>query len=298
MPGSADQSAEGAAVTPPPFAIGSPSIAPPAAATSILSVNNIEVVYNHVILVLKGVSLAVSKGQIVALLGANGAGKSTTLKAISNLLSAERGEVTKGSIVFDGTAVHALTPNELVRRGCIQVMEGRHCFAHLTVEENLLTGAYTRRDGHAAIRRDLELVYSYFPRLRERRGSTAGYISGGEQQMCAIGRALMSRPKMILLDEPSMGLAPQLVEEIFEIVGDLNVKEGVSFLLAEQNTRLALRYARYGYVLESGRVVLDGEAKALSENEDVKEFYLGIAEGRRKSFREGKHYRRRKRWLA
>ncbi len=297
MPNPGDRNAEEAAIAPPPSASESPSAAP-AASSLILSVNNIEVVYNHVILVLKGVSLAVSKGQIVALLGANGAGKSTTLKAISNLLSAERGEVTKGSISFDGTTVHALTPNEMVRRGCIQVMEGRHCFAHLTVEENLLTGAYTRRDGNAGVRRDLELVYSYFPRLRERRGSTAGYISGGEQQMCAIGRALMSRPKMILLDEPSMGLAPQLVEEIFEIVGNLNVKEGVSFLLAEQNTRLALRYARYGYVLESGRVVLDGEAKALSENEDVKEFYLGITEGRRKSFREGKHYRRRKRWLA
>jgi branched-chain amino acid transport system ATP-binding protein len=264
----------------------------------VLSVNNIEVVYDHVILVLKGVSLDVPKGDIVALLGANGAGKSTTLKAISNLLSAERGEVTKGSIVFDGDEVHALTPNQLVQRGCIQVMEGRHCFAHLTVEENLLTGAYTRSDGKAAIRRDLDLVYSYFPRLEERRRSIAGYISGGEQQMCAIGRALMSRPKMILLDEPSMGLAPQLVEEIFEIVGDLNIKERVSFLLAEQNTRMALKYARYGYVLENGRVVLDGEAKALGENEDVKEFYLGIAEGRRKSFREGKHYRRRKRWLA
>jgi branched-chain amino acid transport system ATP-binding protein len=234
----------------------------------------------------------------VALLGANGAGKSTTLKAISNLLSAERGEVTKGSIIFDGAHVHRLSPNELVRRGCVQVMEGRHCFAHLTVEENLLTGAFTRRDAHAAIRRDLDLVYSYFPRLKERRGSTAGYISGGEQQMCAIGRALMSRPKMILLDEPSMGLAPQLVEEIFAIVGDLNAKERVSFLLAEQNTRMALAYARYGYVLENGRVVLDGAAKALSENQDVKEFYLGIAEGRRKSFREAKHYRRRKRWLA
>jgi branched-chain amino acid transport system ATP-binding protein len=244
------------------------------------------------------VSLEVPKGEIVALLGANGAGKSTTLKAISNLLSAERGEVTKGSIIFDGEEVHARSPNELVRRGCIQVMEGRHCFAHLTVEENLLTGAFTRREGRAAIRRDLDLVHSYFPRLRERRGSTAGYISGGEQQMCAIGRALMSRPKMILLDEPSMGLAPQLVEEIFEIVGNLNAKEGVSFLLAEQNTRMALAYARYGYVLENGRVVLDGEAKALAENEDVKEFYLGMAEGRRKSFREGKHYRRRKRWLA
>ena len=268
------------------------------AAVPILAVNNVEVVYDHVILVLKGVSLAVPRGEIVALLGANGAGKSTTLKAISNLLSAERGLVTKGSIVFDGEEVHARSPSELVRRGCIQVMEGRHCFAHLSVEENLLTGAFTRPDGSAAIRRDLDLVYSYFPRLKERRGSTAGYISGGEQQMCAIGRALMSRPKMILLDEPSMGLAPQLVEEIFEIVGDLNAREGVSFLLAEQNTRMALRYARHGYVLENGRVVLDGEAKALSANEDVKEFYLGIAEGRRKSFREGKHYRRRKRWLA
>ena len=268
------------------------------AAAPILSVNNIEVVYDHVILVLKGVSLEVPKGEIVALLGANGAGKSTTLKAISNLLSAERGEVTKGAIVLEGTEVHALTPNELVQRGCIQVMEGRHCFAHLSVEENLLTGAYTRRDGKSAIRRDLDLVYSYFPRLRERRSSIAGYISGGEQQMCAIGRALMSRPKMILLDEPSMGLAPQLVEEIFEIVGDLNSSEGVSFLLAEQNTNMALKYARYGYVLENGRVVLDGEARALLENEDVKEFYLGMAEGRRRSFREGKHYRRRKRWLA
>jgi branched-chain amino acid transport system ATP-binding protein len=265
---------------------------------NVLTVNNIEVVYDHVILVLKGVSLDVPKGGIVALLGANGAGKTTTLKAISNLLHAERGEVTKGTITFDGTEVHALTPNELVRRGCIQVMEGRHCFAHLTVEENLLTGAYTRRDGHVAIGADIELVYSYFPRLKERRGAIAGYISGGEQQMCAIGRALMSRPKMILLDEPSMGLAPQLVEEIFRIVGDLNAKEGVSFLLAEQNTRMALKYARYGYVLENGRVVLDGEAKALGENQDVKEFYLGIAEGKRKSFREGKHYRRRKRWLA
>jgi branched-chain amino acid transport system ATP-binding protein len=287
------------AAPPPPLpSMVSGGVVSTAAEPSILSVNNIEVVYDHVILVLKGVSLDVHKGHIVALLGANGAGKSTTLKAISNLLSAERGEVTKGSIVFDGSEVHALTPNQLVQRGCIQVMEGRHCFAHLTVEENLLTGAYTRSDGTVAIRRDLDLVYSYFPRLEERRRSIAGYISGGEQQMCAIGRALMSRPKMILLDEPSMGLAPQLVEEIFAIVGDLNVKERVSFLLAEQNTRMALKYARYGYVLENGRVVLDGEAKALSENEDVKEFYLGIAEGRRKSFREGKHYRRRKRWLA
>jgi branched-chain amino acid transport system ATP-binding protein len=270
----------------------------PAAAASILALNNIEVVYDRVILVLKGVSLTVPAGGIVALLGANGAGKTTTLKAVSNLLRSERGEVTKGSIVFDGTEVQALSPNELVRRGCIQVMEGRRCFSHLTVEENLLTGAFTRRDGKAAIRRDLDMVYRYFPRLAERRDSLAGYTSGGEQQMCALGRALMSRPKMILLDEPSMGLAPQIVGEIFSIVKDLNEKEGVSFLLAEQNTRLALQAARYGYILENGRVVMDGEAKALAANEDVKEFYLGISEGRRKSFREGKHYRRRKRWLA
>ncbi|MGA7026274.1 MAG: ABC transporter ATP-binding protein [Pseudolabrys sp.] len=269
-----------------------------AAAETILTVNNIEVIYDHVILVLKGVSLDVPKGGIVALLGANGAGKTTTLKAISNLLHAERGEVTKGSIMFDAAEVHDLTPNELVRRGCIQVMEGRQCFAHLTIEENLLTGAFTRRDGGTAIRRDLDLVYCYFPKLNERKQSLAGYTSGGEQQMCAIGRALMSRPKMILLDEPSMGLAPQIVEEIFEIVKNLNEKEGVSFLLAEQNTHMALRFASYGYILENGRVVMDGDAKTLAENEDVKEFYLGISEGRRKSFREGKHYRRRKRWLA
>jgi branched-chain amino acid transport system ATP-binding protein len=264
----------------------------------ILSVNNIEVIYDHVILVLKGVSLDVPKGGIVALLGANGAGKTTTLKAISNLLHAERGDVTKGSIEFDGQEVQDLSPNELVRRGCIQVMEGRMCFGHLTIEENLLTGAFTRRDGKAAIRADLDKVYGYFPRLAERRTSMAGYTSGGEQQMCAIGRALMSKPKMILLDEPSMGLAPQVVEEIFEIVHDLNGKEGVSFLLAEQNTNMALKYARYGYILENGRVVMDGDAKALAANEDVKEFYLGVAEGKRKSFRDGKHYRRRKRWLA
>jgi branched-chain amino acid transport system ATP-binding protein len=274
------------------------STTPAPAANNILVVNNIEVIYDHVILVLKGVSLGVPDGGIVALLGANGAGKTTTLKAISNLLQSERGEVTKGSIVFDGEEVQARSPNELVRRGCVQVMEGRHCFGHLTIEENLLTGAFTRRDGRAAIKADLELVYTYFPRLKERRESLAGYTSGGEQQMCAIGRALMSRPKMILLDEPSMGLAPQIVEEIFEIVRDLNEKEGVSFLLAEQNTFQALKYARYGYILENGRVVMDGEAKALRENEDVKEFYLGIAEGKRKSFRDVKHYKRRKRWLA
>ena len=269
-----------------------------AKADKVLSVNNIEVIYDHVILVLKGVSLDVPRGGIVALLGANGAGKSTTLKAISNLLHAERGDVTKGSILFEGAEVHDLSPNELVRRGCIQVMEGRQCFAHLTIEENLLTGAFTRRDGKAAIQRDLDLVYSYFPKLKERRGALAGYTSGVEQQMCAVGRALMSRPKMILLDEPSMGLAPQIVEEIFEIVKDLNEKEGVSILLAEQNTYMALKLARYGYILENGRVVMDGDAKSLAENEDVKEFYLGVSEGKRKSFREGKHYRRRKRWLA
>jgi branched-chain amino acid transport system ATP-binding protein len=284
------------------FGGGLVSSAAPAAksetAKPFLVVNNIEVVYSHVILVLKGVSLEVPKGGIVALLGANGAGKTTTLRAISNLLHSERGEVTKGSIMFDGVEVQSLSPNELVRRGCIQVMEGRRCFGHLTIEENLLTGAFTRRDGKAAIRQDIDLVYSYFPKIAERRDAIAGYTSGGEQQMCAIGRALMSRPKMILLDEPSMGLAPQIVEEIFVIVRNLNEKEGVSFLLAEQNTNMALRFARYGYILENGRVVMDGDAKSLAENEDVKEFYLGISEGRRKSFRDGKHYRRRKRWLA
>jgi len=264
----------------------------------ILKVTNVEVIYDHVILVLKGVSLTVPQRGVVALLGANGAGKTTTLKAISNLLRAERGEVTKGTIEFSGERVEKLTPNALVNRGCIQVMEGRHCFGHLTVEENLLTGAYTRKDGWGAIKRDLDLVYSYFPRLKERRSSQAGYTSGGEQQMTAIGRAMMARPKMILLDEPSMGLAPQLVEEIFEIVKELNANEGVAFLLAEQNTNVALRYATYGYILESGRIVLDGEAKALRENEDVKEFYLGIGGEGRKSFREVKHYKRRKRWLA
>ena len=272
----------------------------PAAETAepILSVNNIEVIYDHVILVLKGVSLTVPRGGIVALLGANGAGKTTTLKAISNLLKAERGDVTKGSIVFEGERCDAMSPADLVRRGCIQVMEGRHCFGHLTIEENLLTGAFTRRDGGAAIKRDMEMVYNYFPRLRQRMKSMAGYTSGGEQQMCAIGRALMSRPKMILLDEPSMGLAPQVIEEIFEIVKDLNAKEGVSFLLAEQNTNMALKYATYGYIMETGRIVMDGTAQSLRENEDVKEFYLGVSEGDKKSFREVKSYKRRKRWLA
>ena len=265
---------------------------------TVLAVNNIEVIYDHVILVLRGVSLTVPRGKIVAILGANGAGKTTTLKAISNLLRAERGEVTKGDIVFNGERVEGLTSNALVRKGCIQVMEGRHCFEHLTVEENLMTGAYTRTDGRRAIADHLEMVYNYFPRLRERRGALAGYTSGGEQQMCAIGRALMSRPTMILLDEPSMGLAPQLVEEIFGIVKQLNEKEGVSFLLAEQNTNIALRFANYGYILESGRVVMDGVAESLAENEDVKEFYLGVGGEGRRSFRDAKHYKRRKRWLS
>jgi branched-chain amino acid transport system ATP-binding protein len=267
-------------------------------ARPILAVKNIEVIYDHVILVLKGVSLEVQPRGIVALLGANGAGKSTTLKSISNLIRSERGDVTKGSIEFAGERVDGLTPNDLVRRGCIQVMEGRHCFGHLTVEENLLTGAFTRHDGRGAVAADLEMVYGYFPRLRERRQSLSGYISGGEQQMCAIGRALMSRPRMMLLDEPSMGLAPQLVEEIFEIVQRLNADQGLSVLLAEQNTHMALKYATYGYILENGRIVMDGAAQALRENEDVAEFYLGIGGGDRKSFRDVKSYKRRKRWLA
>lgn len=264
----------------------------------LLEVNNIEVIYNHVILVLKGVSLDVPEGGVVSLLGANGAGKTTTLKAISNLLKSERGEVTKGSIQYRGERVDQMTPSDLVKRGVTQVMEGRHVFEHLTVEENLLTGAYTRRDGRGAINSDLEMVYNYFPRLKERRKSQAGYTSGGEQQMVSVGRALMAKPTVILLDEPSMGLAPQLVEEIFEIVNELNLKEKVTFLLAEQNTNMALKYSRYGYILENGRVVMDGNADTLLNNEDVKEFYLGVSGEDRKSFRNVKHYRRRKRWLA
>ena len=263
----------------------------------LLEVKNIEVIYNHVILVLKGVSLSVPERGIVALLGANGAGKTTTLKAVSNLLRSERGEITKGSITYGGRSAKNLTPAQLVRLGVIQVMEGRHCFEHLTVEENLLTGAYTRSDGAAAVRSDLEMAYEYFPRLKDRRRSLAGYTSGGEQQMCVIARALLSRPRMILLDEPSMGLAPQLVEEIFEIVRNLNEKEGVTFLLAEQNANIALRFAHSGYVLETGRVVMDGLAKDLRENPDVKEFYLGVSDAGRKSFRNVRSYRRRKRWM-
>ncbi|MDN2679104.1 MULTISPECIES: ABC transporter ATP-binding protein [unclassified Janthinobacterium] len=274
--------------------------APPQAETPppYLSVNNIEVIYDHVILVLKGVSLQVPQGKIVALLGANGAGKSTTLKTISTLLRGERGDVTKGEVQFKGERVDQLTPNELVKRGLSQVMEGRHCFGHLTIEENLLTGAYTRSLSRGELKDALDKVYHYFPRLKTRRSSQAGYTSGGEQQMCAIGRALMAKPSMILLDEPSMGIAPQIVEEIFGIVKDLNHKENVSFLLAEQNTNVALRYADFGYILENGRVVMEGQAQELASNEDVKEFYLGVSSAGRKSFRDMKFYRRRKRWLA
>ncbi len=264
----------------------------------LLNVNGIEVIYNHVILVLKGVSLQVREGGIVALLGGNGAGKTTTLRAVSNLLAGERGEVSKGSIELRGERIEKLSTAEMVQRGVVQVMEGRHCFAHLSIEENLLTGAYTRKDGKAAIAQTLEKVYAYFPRLKTRRSSQAAYTSGGEQQMCAIGRALMANPTMVLLDEPSMGLAPQIVEEVFEIVRDLNAREGTTFLLAEQNTHMALRYADYGYILENGRVVMDGVAAALRENEDVKEFYLGMGGSDRKSFKDVKSYRRRKRWLA
>jgi branched-chain amino acid transport system ATP-binding protein len=266
-------------------------------ATPVLNVNGIEVIYNHVILVLKGVSLTVADGQIAAILGGNGAGKTTTLRAISNLLKGERGEVTKGSIELKGERIENLSPADLVNRGVVQVMEGRHCFAHLTIEENLLTGSYTRTD-KAEIARNLEKVYAYFPRLKTRRTSQAAYTSGGEQQMCAIGRALMTNPSIVLLDEPSMGLAPQLVEEVFNIVRDLNTKEKVTFLLAEQNTNMALKYADYGYIMESGRVVMDGAAADLRNNEDVKEFYLGMGGGERKSFKDVKSYKRRKRWLA
>ncbi len=268
-----------------------------AAAQPILAVKNIEVIYDHVILVLRGVSFEVPQGKIVALLGANGAGKSTTLKSVSTLLASERGEVTKGSIEFRGKRTEALAPGEMVGMGMVQVMEGRHCFGHLSVEDNLITGAYARPINRAQVRDELEKIYAYFPRLKTRRTSLAGYTSGGEQQMVAIGRAMMAKPSMLLLDEPSMGLAPQIVAEIFEIVRELNQKEGVSILLAEQNTNVALKYADYGYILESGRIMLDGTAKELSENADVKEFYLGLAKEGRKSFRGMKSYRRRKRWL-
>ncbi|RMG61364.1 MAG: ABC transporter ATP-binding protein [Deltaproteobacteria bacterium] len=263
-----------------------------------LSVNNIEVVYNDVILVLKGLSLQVEEGKIVALLGANGAGKSTTLKAISGLLKAEEGEVTDGDIVFRGERIDGKPPEEIVKLGIFQVMEGRRVFEDLTVEENLVCGAYTRKD-KAGVKEDFDKVYYYFPRLKERRKQLAGYLSGGEQQMLAIGRALMARPRLMLLDEPSLGLSPLLVKEIFEIIRDINQKEGTTILLVEQNARIALSIADYGYIMENGKIVLDGPADKLRENEDVKEFYLGLTEvGSRKSYRDVKHYRRRKRWLS
>ena len=278
-----------------------PVLAPAPGRAPLIDVNGIEVIYHHVILVLKGVSLAVPEGAVVALLGGNGAGKTTTLRAVSSLLAGERGEVTKGRIELGGERIDRLGPAELVRRGVVQVMEGRHCFAHLTIEENLLAGAYTRRDGKAAVAQTLEKVYAYFPRLKTRRGSQAAYTSGGEQQMCAIGRALMAAPRVVLLDEPSMGLAPRIVEEVFHIVGELNAREGLTFLVAEQNTAVALAHASHGYILESGRVVLEGTAQHLRSNDDVKEFYLGMGgrgdAGARRSFRDAKSYKRRKRWL-
>jgi branched-chain amino acid transport system ATP-binding protein len=271
--------------------------APTAKVAPILAVKNIEVIYDHVILVLRGVTFEVPQGGVVALLGANGAGKSTTLKSVSTLLASERGLVTKGSIDFQGKRVDQLAPGDLVGMGMLQVMEGRHCFAHLSVEDNLITGAYTRPINNRQVNDELERIYAYFPKLKGRRTSLAGYTSGGEQQMVAIGRAMMARPKMLLLDEPSMGLAPQVVAEIFEIVRELNQKEGVSILLAEQNTNVALKYADYGYILESGRIMMDGPAAALAENADVKEFYLGLSAEGRKSFRDLKSYRRRKQWM-
>jgi branched-chain amino acid transport system ATP-binding protein len=274
------------------------ALSTPQSASPLLDVQGIEVIYNHVILVLKGVSIHVDKGRIVALLGGNGAGKTTTLRAVSCLLSAERGEVTKGSIHYQGHRIDRLDAPSLVRQGVVQVMEGRHCFAHLSIEDNLLAGAYSRRDGKAAVRDALDKVYAYFPRLKERRRSQAAYTSGGEQQMCAIGRALMADPRLILLDEPSMGLAPQVVDEVFSIVRELNQREGTTFLLAEQNTAMALRYADHGYILENGRVVLDGTASHLAANDDVREFYLGLADRGQKSFRDVRSYRRRKRWLS
>lgn len=263
-----------------------------------LNVNNVEVVYSDVILVLKGLSLTVNQGQIVALLGSNGAGKSTTLKAISGLLKAEEGEVTDGDISFDDERIDGRDPEEVVRMGIFQVMEGRRVFEDLTVEENLVCGGYIRKD-RKGIRDDFKKVYTYFPRLKERRKQLAGYLSGGEQQMLAIGRALMARPKLMLLDEPSLGLSPLLVKEIFGIIKDINEKEGTTILLVEQNARVALSIAHYGYIMENGKVVLDGDAGKLIENEDVKEFYLGLTEvGSRKSYRDVKHYKRRKRWLS
>ncbi len=264
-----------------------------------LKVNNIEVVYSDVILVLRGVSLEVGQGQIVSVLGANGAGKSTTLKAISGLLVSERGEVTRGSIEFEGVRIDNKTPDEIVRMGIVQVLEGRPLFRHLSVEDNLMTGALFRRASNSVIKQDLEQVYHYFPRLKEYRSRTSGYLSGGEQQMLVIGRALMAKPKLMLLDEPSLGLAPLLVQSIFEIIEQINKESGVSILLVEQNANVALRTADYAYVMETGRIVLNGEASHLAQNADIKEFYLGLTHvGERKSYRDIKHYKRRKRWLG
>ncbi|MBI4788299.1 MAG: ABC transporter ATP-binding protein [Chloroflexi bacterium] len=263
-----------------------------------LKLNNIEVVYSDVILVLRGVSLEVGDGKIVALLGANGAGKTTTLKAISGLLHTELGEVTRGSIELDGTRIDRLGPEAIVQRGLIQVLEGRRLFAHLSVEENLIVGALGRRNG-AKIKNELDTVYHFFPRLRDLRGRVSGYLSGGEQQMVVIGRALMAHPQVMLLDEPSLGLAPLLVEEIFQVIEQINREEKTSILLVEQIAQAALDIADYGYVMETGRVVLDGPAERLRDNEDIKEFYLGLTQlGERKSYREVKHYKRRKRWLG
>jgi branched-chain amino acid transport system ATP-binding protein len=273
-----------------PRAAGGEASSPP----PLLEVKNIEVVYNEVILVLRGLSIMVPKGQIVALLGANGAGKSTTLKAISGLLKTEEGEITRGDILFDGERINGTDPDRIVRKGIFQVMEGRRIIADMTCVENLRLGAFTRSD--AEVRRDIEMVFEYFPRLRERTG-LAGYLSGGEQQMLAIGRALMARPRLVLMDEPSMGLSPLLVKEVFGIIRRLNRDLGITILLVEQNARMALSVASYGYVMEQGKVVLDGEAAALAENEDVKEFYLGGHGADRKSFRNLKSYKRRKRWL-
>lgn len=257
-----------------------------ASTKNILEVKNIEVIYDGVILALHDVSLAVPKGQIVALLGANGAGKSTTLKSISTMLASERGKVTKGSINYDGILIDKENPSQMVGRGMVQVLEGRRCFGHLTVEENIIAGAYSRKLSRGEMKAELEKIYSYFNRLKDRRQSQAGFTSGGEQQMVAVARAMMAKPKMLLLDEPSMGLAPQLVAEIFNIVKELNQKEGVSILLAEQNTNIALKNADYGYILETGKVMLEGTAKSLLSNDKVKELYLGISKGKRRNFRD------------
>jgi branched-chain amino acid transport system ATP-binding protein len=263
-----------------------------------LARNNVEVMYEGVILVLKGVSVNVREGGITTLLGANGAGKTTTLKAISGVLRSERGEVTKGSVEFDGQRIDGLAPHQIVKRGLVQVFEGRRVFEHLTTEENLRVGAHLRGNG-ANLRRGLDAVYHYFPRLQDRRDVEAGYLSGGEQQMTVIGRALMAQPRVMLLDEPSMGLAPMLIKEIFDIITRLNREEGISILLVEQNVKLALATAPYAYILENGRIVMDGPAEKLRENPDIRDFYLGLTDlGVRKSFRAVKHYKRRKRWLT